>query len=105
MASIQENLKLSLGMRANVTKGLVTNLLSDYLIQNTELNTLKNFLLGAQVFYRKEKSNLEYDLLFNNIFNINSFNSINNSTNQLGTDELLIMSLRGYVLGGLKLYF
>lgn len=64
--SKQNNIKLALGIRANIRKELIANVLGEYLIQKTDQNTLKNFLIGGQVSYRKEKSNFEYNLLFNN---------------------------------------
>ncbi|KPH11204.1 carboxypeptidase-like regulatory domain-containing protein [Chryseobacterium sp. ERMR1:04] len=103
ITSKQDYLKLSLGIRANINKEWITNVLGEYLIQKTEQNTLKNFLLGGQISYRKEKSNFEYNLLFNNILNLNSFQYINSSTSQLGIDESSITALNGYVLGGLKI--
>lgn len=103
--SKQDNIKLSLGIRANIKKEWVANVLGEYLIQKTDQNTLKNFLLGGQVSYRKEKSNFEYNLLFNNILNLNSFQYINSFTSQLGIDEASTTALNGYVIGGLKYNF
>jgi hypothetical protein len=97
--------KILLGIRANIKKEWIGNILGEYLIQKTEQNTLRNFLIGGQVSYRKEKSNWEYNLRFNNILNLKSFNYINSYTSQLGTDESSITALRGYIIGGLKYYF
>lgn len=103
--SEQNDIKISLGIRANIKKEWVGNILSEYLIQKTEQNTLKNFLVGGQVSYRKEKSNWEYNVRFNNILNLSSFNYINSFTSQLGTDESSITALPGYITGGLKFNF
>jgi hypothetical protein len=103
--SKQDNIKILLGIRANIKKEWIGNILGEYLIQKTEQNTLRNFLIGGQVSYRKEKSNWEYNLRFNNILNLKSFNYINSYTSQLGTDESSITALRGYIIGGLKYYF
>lgn len=103
--SKQDNIKLSLGIRANIKKEWIANVLGEYLIQKAEQNTLKNFLLGGQVSYRKEKSNFEYNLLFNNILNLNSFQYINSFTSQLGIDEASTKALNGYIIGGLKYNF
>ena len=103
--SKQDNIKISLGIRANIKKEWIGNILGEYLIQKTEQNTLGNFLIGGQVSYRKEKSNWEYNVRFNNILNLKSFNYINNFTSQLGTDESSITALHGYVIGGLKFNF
>ncbi|SDQ47471.1 hypothetical protein SAMN05421664_1736 [Chryseobacterium soldanellicola] len=103
--SKQDNIKISLGIRANIKKEWIANVLGEYLIQKTEQNTLRNFLIGGQVSYKKEKSYFEYNLLFNNILNLNSFQYINSYTSQLGIDESSITALRGYILGGLKFNF
>ncbi|MCA6065594.1 carboxypeptidase-like regulatory domain-containing protein [Chryseobacterium sp. RG1] len=103
--SYQNYYKFSLGVRANIMKEWMGNLLGEYLIQNTEKNSQNNFLLGGQVSYRKEKTQLEYSLQFNNILNLNSFNYINSVVNQLGTDEYSTIALHGYFLAGLKLNF
>ena len=100
-----ENIKLSLSLRTNLKKEWLANLLGEYLIQKTQKNTLKNFLLGGQVSYRKQNSIFEYNMLFNNILNLNSFKYINNSINQLGTEESSITALHGYITAGLKFHF
>lgn len=104
-SSFMENIKLSLGLRTNLNKEWLANLLGEYLIQKTQKNTLKNFLLGGQVSYRKQNSIFEYNVLFNNILNLNSFKYINNSINQLGTEESSITALHGYITVGLKFHF
>lgn len=101
----QDNVKLSLGIRTIIKKQWIANVLGEYLIQKTDQNTLKNFLISGQVSYRKEKSNFEYNLLFNNILNLNSFQYINSFTSQLGIDEISTTALRGYIIGGLKYNF
>lgn len=101
----QENIKLSLGLRTNIKKEWIGNLLGEYLIQKTENNNLNNFLLGGQLSYRKEKSNFEYNVLFNNLLHLNSFNYINSFASQYGTEEYSITALQGYILGGFKMYF
>lgn len=104
-SSSQQNLKLSLGLRTNIKKEWIGNFLGEYLIQKTQQTTIKNFLLGGQVSYRKENSVLEYNLTMNNILNLNSFNYINSSVSLLGTDETSVIALHGYITGGLKYYF
>ena len=104
-SSNQKNIKVSLGLRANIRKEWIGNVLGEYFIQKTQLNTLKNFLLGGQISYRKEKSVLEYNIAMNNILNLNSFNYINSSVSLLGIDETSIVALHGYITGGLKYYF
>lgn len=103
--SKQDNIKLSFGIRANIKKEWIGNILGEYLIQKTGENTLRNFLIGGQVSYRKEKSNFEYNLQFNNILNLNSFQYINSYTSQLGIDESSTAALQGYIIGGLKYNF
>ena len=104
-SSNQQNIKLSLGSRANIHKEWIGNILGEYLIQKTQQTTLKNFLLSGQVSYRKDKSSFEYNLLFNNILNLNSFEYINSSVNLLGTEESTVTALHGYITGGIKFYF
>ncbi|WP_114819064.1 hypothetical protein [Chryseobacterium sp. KLBC 52] len=103
--SKQDNIKLSFGIRTNIKKEWIGNILGEYLIQKTQQNTLRNLLIGGQVSYRKEKSNFEYNLQFNNILNLNSFQYINSYTSQLGVDEISTTALQGYVIGGLKYNF
>ena len=103
--SYLENIKLSLGFRAKIKKEWIGNVLGEYLIQKTDKNKSGNFLLGGQISYRKEKSNFEYNFLFNNLLHLKSFDYINSFTNQLGTEENLTTALRGYITGGLKFYF
>lgn len=104
-SSSQQNLKLSLGLRTNIKKEWIGSCLGEYLIQKTQQNTIKNFLLGGQISYRKENSVLEYNLAMNNILNLNSFNYINSSVSLLGTDETSTIALHGYIMGGLKYNF
>lgn len=103
--SSQQNLKLSFGVRTNIKKEWIGNFLGEYLIQKTQQNTIKNFLLGGQLSYRKENSVFEYNIAMNNILNLNSFNYINSSVSLLGTDETLVVALHGYITGGLKYNF
>lgn len=103
--SKQDNIRLSFGIRANIKKEWIGNILSEYLIQKTGENKLSNFLIGGQISYRKEKSNFEYSLLFSNILNLNSFQYINSYTSQLGTEEASTAALQGYIIGGLKYNF
>lgn len=104
-SSYQQNIKISLGLRANIRKVWIGNILGEYLVQKTQQNTINNFLLGGQISYRKENSNFEYNLLFNNILNLNRFEYINSSVILLGTEEASIATLHGYITGGLKYYF
>ncbi|WP_315054338.1 hypothetical protein [Chryseobacterium indoltheticum] len=104
-SSSQQNLKLYLGLRANIHKEWLGNILGEYFIQKTQKTILKDFLLGGQISYRKENSNFEYNLLFNNILNLNNFEYINSSVSLLGTEETSIVALHGYITGGLKYYF
>lgn len=104
-SSSQQNLKLSLGLRANIHKEWLGNILGEYFIQKTQQTILKDFLLGGQISYRKENSNFEYNLLFNNVLNLNNFEYINSSVSLLGTEETAIVALHGYITGGLKYYF
>ncbi|MFC7345854.1 hypothetical protein ACFQO9_03850 [Chryseobacterium zhengzhouense] len=99
------NTKFSLGLNSNIKKEWIGNLLGEYLIQKTSTNRINTFLLGGQVSYRKEKSLFEYNVLFNNILNLNSFNYINSFVGQSGTNEQSITALHGYIMGGLKVYF
>ena len=104
-STFMENIKISAGIRTNLKKEWLANLLGEYLIQKTQKNTLKNFLLGGQVSYRKQNSIFEYNILFNNLLNLNSFKYINSSINQLGTEESSITALHGFIIGGLKFHF
>ncbi|SHF26557.1 TonB-dependent receptor [Chryseobacterium takakiae] len=101
----QDNVKLSLGIRMIIKKQWIGNVLGEYFIQKTEQNTIRNFLIGGQVSYRKENSNFEYNLHYNNILNLNSFQYINGYTNQLGIEEASTTALHGYIIGGLKYNF
>ena len=103
--SNQENIKLSLGLRTNLRREWIGNILGEYLIQKTQQTTLKNFLLGGQISYRKEKSSFEYNLLFNNVLNLNRFEYINSSVSLLGAEESTVTALHGYITGGIKFYF
>lgn len=100
-----DNTKFSLGLRTNIKKEWICNVLGEYLIQKSVNNSLQNFLLGGQFSYRKEKSRLEYNVLFSNILNLNSFNYINSFAGQAGTEEQSMTALHGYILGGLKIHF
>lgn len=103
--SKQDNIKLSLGIRVNIRKEWIANVLGEYLIQKSDKNTLRNFLIGGQISYRKEKSYFEYNLQFNNVLNLNSFEYINSYTSQLGIEEASTTALHGYIMGGLKYNF
>ena len=104
-SSTQQNLKLSLGLRANIKKEWLGNILGEYLIQKSPQVTVQNFLLGGQISYKKQNTNLEYNILFNNILNFNNFKYINNSVGLLGTDQTTVYALPGYITGGLKYNF
>lgn len=104
-SSNQQNIKVSLGLRANIHKEWIGNVLGEYLLQKTQLTTLKYFLLGGQISYRKEKSVLEYNLLFNNILNLNKFEYLNGYVSLFGMENSSIVALHGYIIGGLKYYF
>lgn len=103
--SIQNNIKLSLGLRGNIHQEWIGNILGEYFIQKTEQTTLKNFLIGGQISYQKAKAKVQYNLLFSNILNLNSFTYINSYTSQLGSEETLTTALHGYIMGGLKFHF
>ena len=103
--SQEENIKFSIGLGMNLKKEWIVNILGEYLIQKTPQNSLKNFLVGGQLSYKKENSSFEYNILLNNILNLNSFKYINNSVSQLGTEEYSITALHGYIMGGLKYNF
>ncbi len=104
-SSSLQNIKLSLGLRAHYKNEWLGNILGEYLIQKTGHNSLYNFLLGGQVSYRKTNSFLEYNLLFNNVLNLNNFRYINSSVSLLGTEESAITALHGYITAGIKVYF
>jgi len=104
-SSQQNNIKVALGIRANLKKEWIGNILGEYLIQKTEQNTVENFLIGGQISYRKEKSKFEYNLMFSNILNLNSFTYINSFTSQLGIDESSTTALHGYIIAGIKFNF
>ena len=104
-SSDQENIKLSLGFRAIIRKEWQVNVLGDYFIQKTDFAKLENVLIGGQISYRKEKSAIEYNLYFNNILNLTSFQYINSYSSPLGIDEQSITALRGYIIGGVKFNF
>lgn len=74
-------------------------------MQKTDVNSQKNFLLGGQLSYRKENSNLEYNLLWDNVLNMKNFQFIDSRTTQFGKDETITAALKGYIIGGLKYYF
>lgn len=103
--SVQKNTKIFLGIRTNIKKEWITNVLGEYFIQNTNEIKLSNFLLGGQISYKKEKSKFEYNLLFNNILNLNTFDYITNSVSEFGYEQSSVSALRGYVIGGLKFNF
>lgn len=105
ITSSQKSFKPSLGTRINIKNEFTANILGEYLFQKTEQNSIKNFLIGGNVSYRKEKSNFEYNIFFSNILNLNSMNYINNYTSQLGTDEYFKIALHGYITAGLKYSF
>lgn len=104
-SSSQDNIKLSLGIRAIIKEELKANILGDYFIQKTEFQNQRNILIGGQISYRKKESTLEYNLYFNNILNLQSFQYISTFSSQIGLDEQSITALRGYIIGGLKYNF
>lgn len=103
--SVQKNTRLFLGLRANIKKEWITNVLGEYFVQKTTQTKLSNFLLGGQVSYRKDKSKFEYNLLFNNILNLNNFDYISNAVTELGYEQSSVVALKGYIIGGLKFNF
>lgn len=103
--SAEENLKLLFGVRANIKKEWIGNVLGEYLVQRAGQNKRKNFLVGGQISYKKDNTNFEYSLLFNNLLHLNSFSYINSITSQFGKEESSTTALRGYILGGIKYYF
>ncbi|AYO57996.1 hypothetical protein CO230_07580 [Chryseobacterium sp. 6424] len=105
VSSTQESIKVSLGFRTNIKKTVIANVLGDYLMQKTPKNKRENFLLGGQVSYRKENSNIEFTLLFNNVLNLNSFQFISNMVSSQGIEESKISAMHGYIMGGMKWYF
>ena len=104
-ASSQNNYKFILGIKGNLKQVWIGNILGEYLIQKVGENNLNNFLLGGQLSYKKENSLFEYNLLFNNLLNLNSFSYINLNTSQFGIDQSIITALHGNILGGIKYYF
>ena len=105
VSSKQESMKVSLGLRTNIKKTFIANVLGDYLIQKTPKNEQKNFLLGGQISYRKENSNYEFILLLNNVLNLNNFQFISNIVSSQGIEENKINAMHGYIMGGMKWYF
>ena len=100
-----QNLKLSFNARTLIKNEWKANVSTDYLIQKTNNNSLRNLLIGGQISYQKKETSLEYNLLFNNILNLNSFHYIDNFVTSVGVEEIRIDALHGYILGGLKVYF
>ncbi len=74
-------------------------------MQKTPKNKQENFLLGGQVSYRKENSNFEFNMLFNNVLNLNNFQFISNMVSSQGIEESKISAMHGYIMGGMKWYF
>lgn len=105
VSSTQESIKVSLGFRTNINKTVIANVLGDYLMQKTPKNKPENFLLGEQVSYRKENSNFEFNMLFNNVLNLNNFQFISNMVSSQGIEESKISAMHGYIMGGMKWYF
>ena len=103
--SSQHNTKLFLGLRTNIKKEIIANVLGEYLVQKTVQTKLSNFLLGGQISYRKEKSKFEYNNIFNNVLNLNSFDYITNSATEFGYEQSQVSALKGYIIGGLKFNF
>ena len=103
--SSQHNTKLFLGLRTNIKKEIIANVLGEYLVQKTVQTKLSNFLLGGQISYRKEKSKFEYNIIFNNVLNLNSFDYITNSATEFGYEQSQVSALKGYIIGGLKFNF
>lgn len=99
------NTKLFFGIRANFRKEWIVNILNEYFIQKSAQNTLRNFLIGGQISYQKTKSKIEYNILFNNILNLNSFTYLNSISTPYGLDETSIHSMHGYITGGIKFNF
>ncbi|MBS1573556.1 MAG: hypothetical protein JST62_14275, partial [Bacteroidetes bacterium] len=55
--------------------------------------------------YKKTNTNLEYNLLFNNILNFNYFKYINSNVSMLGIDQTTVYALPGYITGGIRYNF
>lgn len=105
VGTMQENIKLYIGLRTHFNKEWLGNILGEYFIQKTSYQTVRNFLLGGHFSYRKEKANFEYSLLFNNVTNLNTFEHIYSTASSLGIDRTSVSSLPGYILLGVKGYF
>ncbi|MGC4128357.1 MAG: hypothetical protein QM564_02095 [Bergeyella sp.] len=103
--SSQQNLRILFGVRTIIRKTLIMNVLSEYLIQKTSSQSKKDFLLGGQFSYRKENSKWEFNARFNNVLNLKNFNYITGKTTENGTEYSEISALKGYVIGGIKVYF
>ncbi len=103
--SSQENLRILSGIRMNIKKEFIISILGEYLKQKTAIQLQKNFLVGGQLSYKKEHSNMEFNVRFNNLFNLNNFNYINNRVTEMGTEYSNLAALNGYVVGGMKYNF
>jgi hypothetical protein len=103
--SNQQTIKLNLAIKTSYRKEWLGNILGEYLIQKSPQVTVQNFLFGGQISYKKQNTNLEYNILFNNILNFNNFKYINSSVGLLGTDQTTVYALPGYITGGLKYNF
>ncbi|WP_407484134.1 hypothetical protein [Elizabethkingia meningoseptica] len=103
--SNQENLRILSGAKTNINKEFIISILGEYLIQKTEIQTLKNYLLSGNITYKKVDSPIELTIKYNNLLNLNNFNYISNRVTQMGTEYTNLIALRGYIIGGIKFYF
>lgn len=101
----QEQYNLLLNLKTTINKEWIGNLSGNYLVQKTSFQTRNNFLLNGEVTYQKIKSNFEYNLTFSNLLHLNNFDYIENNNTPLGNDQVVISSLRGYVIAGFKYKF
>ena len=96
------NTKFFLEIRSQINNELKINTLSEYFIQKSNSINLKNILLGGQISYKKNTSKIEYNFLFNNLLNLKSFQYLSSFITSNGVENSSIVSLRGYILAGLK---
>lgn len=101
----QKNIRLNLAIKTSFRKEWIGNILGEYLLQKSPQISLQNFLLGGQISYKKTNTNLEYNLLFNNILNFNYFKYINSNVSMLGIDQTTVYALPGYITGGIRYNF
>ncbi|WHF52461.1 hypothetical protein QGN23_04065 [Chryseobacterium gotjawalense] len=103
--STQQNKKFYFAISGNIKKNFIYNLKGDYLVQNSQTNVLRNFLLGGSLSFKPINSKIEYNILYDNLLNMKSFKYINSYNSELAFEESVISALPGYIVGGLKYYF